>query len=165
MISEGQRVLYAGDSDPFNEVGAPGKVIAVSGEAAHVMWTGGPKTGSIDLIEQNDLVSDRQQAQAALGGDHAYFEQALSHSPDSTQMQVRASYDEHGESGAVTALDETGVMATLAAYAEYAHQDLIGKVASDAHMRSALAGLESDEADVVITRVVASLLTDLLKES
>lgn len=165
MIAEGQRVLYAGDADPFNEVGSPGKVIAVSGEAAHVQWTGGPKQGSIDLMESHEIVADRQQATAALDGDRAFFTQALAHTADSTQMQVRASYDEHGESGAISALDESGVMAVLAPYAEYVHQDLLGKVHADSHMRSALAGLESDERDVVVGRVVATLLTDLLKES
>lgn len=166
MIAEGQRVLYAGDADPFNEVGAPGKVIAMSGEAAHVQWTGGPKQGAIELMEPHEIVADRQQASAALGGDHAYFEASLAvaSAGDATRMQVRASYDEHGEDGAISTLDESGVMAMLAAYAEGAHLDLLGQIHADATMRSALAGLAQDERDVVVAKVAATLLADVLRE-
>lgn len=164
MIAEGQRVLYAGDSDPFNEVGSPGKVIAVSGEAAHVQWTGGPKQGSIELVEQHEIVADRQQAVASAPADEFTAVNRHSMETHSARMQVRAAYDEHGESGALSALDESGVMAMLAAYAEGAHLDLLGQIHADATMRSALAGLAQDEQDVVVAKVAATLLADVLRE-
>ena len=177
MFVEGQKVIYAGDTDPFNEVGAPGKVLSVSGDAAHVQWLGGPKTGSIELVEANDLVGDRNQATALLASIQPYlgeahvFEASLDVEPgsngivSSASMQVRSSYDEHGEDGALSVLDESGVMAVLATHAEEVISLLGGKVATDAHMREALSGLEIDEQDVVVAKVVATLLTDRLKES
>lgn len=182
MIVEGQRVCYAGDADPFNEVGAPGRVLAVSGEAAHVQWSGGPKQGAIDLVEINDLVADRNHAAALLASPQPYLDDRVAQASreqaeqfyatsargveaHTSRMQVRAAYDDHGEDGVLSVLDETGVMATLASHVEYAHQHLLGAVHADEHMRAALAGLEVDERDVVVAKVVSSLLTDVLKES
>ena len=65
MIVEGQRVIYAGDTDPFQQVGATGKVIALSGQAAHVQWTDGPKVGQIELVQQYELLPERTAAQQA----------------------------------------------------------------------------------------------------
>lgn len=182
MIVEGQKVCYAGDADPFNEVGAPGRVLAVSGDAAHVQWTGGPKAGSIDLVEANDLVADRNHTASLLADPQPYLGDRVAHASHeqaeqfyatsargvadhTSRMQVRAAYDDHGEDGVLSVLDETGVLATLASHAEYMHQHLIGAVHADDHMRTAMVGLEVDERDVVVAKVVTALLTDLLKES
>jgi hypothetical protein len=171
MFVEGQKVVYAGEVDPFNEVGSLGRVVSSSGEyAAHVQWTSGPKVGQIELVDANDIVHDRNQTEALLSQSQPFLAGLQQSHPEAQQvtlpgLQVRAAYDAHGEAGAVTALDETGVLAVLATHAEEVVSMLVGKVGADAHMRAAMAGLEVDEQDVVVTRVVATLLADQLRES
>ena len=159
MIVEGQRVVYAGDMDPFQDVGSVGKVIAVSGQAAHVQWLDGPKTGAIDLIEQHELLPQRTEAAA-----QDAFSSTLAMAVTSA-LTVRATYDEQGEDGLLTALDESGHLALLSDRAEEAVLNLCGAIHSDPAMTAALASLEIDERDSVVAKIAATLLSDRLKES
>ena len=159
MIVEGQRVVYAGDLDPFQEVGSTGKVIAVSGQAAHVQWLDGPKTGSIDLIEHHELLPSRVEAAIEDG-----FASTLSMAVTSS-LSVRSTYDEQGEDGLLTMLDESGHLSMLSEYAEDALLTLTGQIRADSVLSSALASLETDERDSVVGKIASTLLSDRLKES
>ncbi len=163
MIAEGAKIIYAGDTDPLQEVGAPGKVIALSGDAAHVQWSGGPKVGSVDLVPLHELVADRQQAKALISTHQPYFEASLE-ALDTPSLRVRATYDERGEDGVVNTLDEYGHLATLAGFAEMAVLTLIGQILTDDTLAPALAALEADERDLVAAKVAATLLADQLRE-
>lgn len=160
MIVEGQRVAYAGD-DPLNDVGSQGKVVALSGTAAHVQWLTGPKVGSIDLVEQFEVVAAAQPRQAAAP---ETFDYALDMMTTSS-LQVRATYDESGEDGVVSALDEVGHLAMLGEHVERALGGLAGDLRGDPIFREVLAQLEPDEADTVLNRVASVLLTDRMKET
>jgi hypothetical protein len=162
MITEGQQVAYAGDTDPFNEVGSLGRVVAVSGQAAHVQWTSGPKVGSVDFVEQFELVEARGPAQSETTG--MSFDATLD-MPTSASLQVRAAYDEAGEDGLVLALDEAGHLAMLAEYADRALEALVGDLRADPSFREVLGQLEADEADTVVSRVATVLLGDRIKEA
>ena len=158
---EGQRIAYAGEDDPFNEVGSLGRVIAVSGTAAHVQWTSGPKTGQIDLVEQNDLVPDRPTVTAQASS----FDMALDMVSPTDTIQVRATYDEQGEEGLVNALSETGHLAMFSEYVEDAISTLSSRLRQDPSLMTVLSELDSDEADGLVGRVAALLLTDRLGEN
>lgn len=160
MIAEGRKVAYAGE-DPFNEVGAPGQVVALSGLHAHVMWTGGPKQGQIDLVEQNEIVEQRQHTAVAdtLGSG---FDNSLD--MVGPGLQVRATYDEYGEEGLVSALSESGHLAVLAEYVDEAVGHLSARLRTDVGLVDVLAQLEADEQDSLVGRVASVLLTDRLEE-
>lgn len=158
MIVEGTRVVYAGDTDPFQSVGAPGRVVAMSGDHAHVQWLGGPKSGGLDLVDLNELVVDRQHTARAAA------EPVLGTMTTSAAL-VRSSYDEQGETGVLAVLNETGHLAGLTGEAEDAVLTLCGRIASDASVSEALSALEVDERDVVVAKIAHALLTDRLRES
>lgn len=162
MIVEGQKVTYAGDTDPYNEVGAHGKVVALSGTAAHVMWTDGPKTGAVDLVEQFELLPDRSAAFTQSVA--ASFDAALD-LPDNSVVAVRDTYDEQGEEGLVTALNEAGHLAMLSAYVEEAASHLASRIREDPALGTVLSQLEADEADSLVGKVASVLLTDRLGEN
>lgn len=173
MIVEGSKVAYAGDTDPFQEVGSLGKVIALSGDAAHVQWLSGPKSGSIELIQQYELVPDRSQQQgqqgqqdqqrALVGSLMNSFDNALD-MPASETISVRATYDDLGEEGLVNALSEAGHLAMLSEYVDDAVGYLAARVRQDPGLGDILAQLEADEADGLVGRVASLLLSDRLNE-
>lgn len=166
MIVEGQQVAYAGDTDPFNEVGSLGKVVAMSGAAAHVQWTTGPKAGSIDLVETYELV-ERRTASTAITRDATTmgsFDAALD-MPATETISVRATYDDTGEDGLVTALNEAGHLAVLAEYVDEAVGHLASRIRGDLTLGEVLAQLEQDEAESLVARVASVLLNDRLGEA
>lgn len=163
MISEGCGVAYAGDADPFNQVGSLGKVVALSGSAAHVLWIDGPKVGQVDLVEQHELVERQGRATAALDTIASGFDNSLD-MPEGTGLQVRATYDEYGEDGLVNVLSETGHLAVLSEYVDEAVGTLATRIRGDINLRQVLTELEADEADSLVGKVAAVLLTDRLED-
>jgi hypothetical protein len=164
MIVEGTRVTYAGDTDPFQEVGALGRVVALSGDAAHVQWTTGPKTGSIDLVETYELLPARTTLAFEATTVTAAFDDALEMAA-APSLQVRAVYDEAGPEGLVAALDEAGHLPALAEYVEDALGRLGAQLRGDAHLSGILASLEPDEAESVVSRLASMLVADRTEES
>lgn len=156
MIREGQRVRYAGDTDPFNEVGSEGKVLAISGTAGHVQWTTGPRVGQIDLVEEHELVPLRPgQVEASTP------------SPQQVHagLMIRAVYDEVGEEGLVNALSETGHLAMADNAVEEALDHLVASIRQNPVLGEVLGQLEADEADSLAERMASVLLSDRLKEA
>lgn len=162
MIVEGSKVIYAGDTDPFQDVGVSGKVIALSGQAAHVQWLTGPKAGQIELVGQHELLPDRNQHQAEAQPLNS-FDNTLD-MPATETISVRATYEDLGEDGLVNALSEVGHLAMLTEYADEAVGHLVSRVRQDPALGEVLAQLEPDEADGLARRVAAVLLGDLLQE-
>ena len=163
---EGSKVAYAGDTDPFNQVGASGKVIALSasGASAHVKWLSGPKKGQIDLVEAHELVPERngQPTRPASSGMGSF--DATLDMPEAG-IQVRATYDEVGEEGLVNVLSEAGHLSTVDGQVEQALGFLTSSIRQDPALGDVLAQLEADEADSLVERLATVLLTDRLKEN
>ncbi len=155
MIREGSRVQYAGD-DPFNTPGAQGKVLLISGAAAHVQWATGPKTGKVDLVEQFELIERGQAVEATLVAET--FDNSLGIA--TPVLQVRAAYDEGGEPALVAALEEAGKISVLAEYAEEAGSMLAARIRTDQGFSQVLSHLDADEATSLVTRVAALVLSD-----
>jgi hypothetical protein len=168
MIVESSSVAYAGD-DPFQDVGSIGKVVALAGSGAHVMWQSGPKVNMVELVDMNDLVEHRggkQAAQAQMRA-QAFTDTAFADSLDIValpSLQVRATYDEEGEDGLLTALSEAGRLAVLAEYAEEALGLVAGRIRNDPEFSVVLAQLEPDEAATLLSRVSSLVLRDLVSE-
>lgn len=163
MIVEGMRVAYAGDSDPFQDVGSLGRVLSLSGSAAHVQWEDGPKRGDIDLVDLNDLVEQRRTAGAAPSFADTAFADTLD-VPSIPALQVRATYDEEGEEGLLTALSESGRLGVLAEYAEEAVGIVATRIRQDPEFSMVLSQLDPDEASSVVSRVASLVLRDRISE-
>lgn len=168
MIVESTLVAYAGD-DPFQDVGSLGKVVALSGSGAHVMWQSGPRINAVDLVDLNDLVEHRgakEAAQARMAA-QAFADTAFADTldmPAIPTLQVRATYDEEGEEGLLTALSETGRLAVLAEYAEEAVSLVATRIRNDPEFSGVLAQLDPDEAATVVSRVASVVLRDRISE-
>lgn len=168
MIVEGMAVAYAGD-DPFQDVGSLGKVVALSGSAAHVMWQSGPRINTVELVDLNDLVAHRgaKEAQQARMQAQAFTDTAFADTldmPAIPMLQVRATYDEDGEEGLLSALSEAGRLAVLAEYAEEAVGLVATRIRNDPEFASVLAQLDPDEAASVVSRVASVVLRDRISE-
>lgn len=167
MIVEGMRVAYAGDSDPFQDVGALGKVLSLSGGCAHVLWESGPKANSIDLIDLNDLVEHGRASRMAAAAAQTFSDNAFADTldmPAIPTLQVRATYDEEGEEGLLTALSEAGRLAVLAEYAEEAISLVAARIRQDPEFSGVLAQLDPDEANGVVSRVASLVLQERMGE-
>lgn len=165
MIVEGTKVTYAGIADPFVEIGTPAKVLALSGVAAHVQWLGGAKQGGIDLVDLNDLVPFRADYATGPVGVTASreFDEALD-MPATPVLRVRATYDDTGEEGLVTALAESGHLALCSEYVDEAVGLIATRIRHDPNFSAVLGALEADEAEGLVGKVAAIALTYRLSE-
>lgn len=166
MIVEGSKIAYAGD-DPFQDVGSLGRVVSAAGSGAHVMWETGPRAGMIELVPTDDLVPHRASRTghtlAPTGSLRESFDAALD-MPATPGLQVRATYDEDGEDGLLSALEEAGRIAVLAEYADEALAHVAGRIRRDPTFREVLSALEPDESDLLVRRVASIVLTDAISE-
>lgn len=168
MIVEGMRVAYAGE-DPFQDVGALGKVLSLSGVAAHVLWQSGPKMGAVELLDLNELVEHRGQREATQArlSATAFAEEAFADTLDMVTppaLQVRATYDEEGEEGLLSALSEAGRLAVLAEYAEEAVTLVAARIRQDPEFSAVLAQLDPEEANALVSRAASLVLRDRISE-
>lgn len=163
MIVEGQRVAYAGDGDLYLRVGDTGKVIAVSGSCAHVMWRTGAVAGQISLVEQDELVPDRAPGHIAGAASGALFDDTLD-MPTTPTISVRATYDALGEDGLLSALNEAGHLAMMTEYVEEAVGMIVARLKADPTLSPLLGQLEVDESESLVGRVASVLLADRLQE-
>lgn len=164
MIVESAKVAYAGE-DPFQEVGAIGRVLSLSGSGAHVQWETGPKQGTIDLNDLNDLVETGRDSVQRTASKAVFdsFADTLD-IPSMPMLQVRAAYDEGGEEGLLLALSEAGRLSMLAEYAEEAVGLLATRLRQDPDFSMVLAQLDSDEADSMVGKVASLVLADRIGE-
>lgn len=166
MIAEGSKVAYAGD-DPSQDVGAIGRVLSVAGsDSVYVRWEGGPKRAQVEPVWVSDLVESQRIGTSALVTTSSVaesFDMGLEFA-GAPGLQVRAVYDEQGEDGLVTALNEGGRLAPMAEHCEEAMNLLASRIRTDPMMMEVLAHLEGDEAQSLIVRVAGLLLSDQLSE-
>lgn len=162
MIAEGSKVAYAGD-DPFQDVGSLGKIVSLSGSCAHVLWQDGPKVGMIEMIALDDLLPRTEDRSRQATTVQEGFESSLD-MPGMPVLAVRDTYDEDGEDGLVTALDEAGRIATLAEYAEEAISQVAARIRTDPGLVEVLGQLESDEANSLVDRLAGLVLMDRVGE-
>lgn len=156
MISEGSKVVYVGD-DPMVGVGTLGFVLSHAGaNSNHVKWMGGIREGSIDLIPVEELISYREGQQVV--GSARHLEETLDYQQGLVTVAVRDTYDDLGEDGLITALDEAGHLATLSSYASRAIANLSRDIRQDPALGAVLGQLDDEEADSLIVRVASQLL-------
>jgi len=153
-IREGARVSYVGES-PTLAIGDEGRVVAASGHASHVRWISGARTGSIDLVGNDDLVVATRTGTLADVVDDSLSSVALVH------IAVRDTYDLEGPLGLLNAFSEDGHLASLSELAEDALESVSSRLRNDPTMAEVLARLDPEEQDAFVTLTANVLLRDV----
>lgn len=160
MIVEGSRVSYIGEPILGVVVGDNGKVVDSLPTHSHVLWACGERKGMIDLVSNEALVVSSSRAThntvaAEMADSLAFGTMAVE--------GVRAVYDEHGVTGVVGALAESGHMTMLTELADEAVLGMVTAIRSNPQVVEVLATLEPEDQDLVIERMAATLLADSAK--
>lgn len=151
MIREGAKVSYVGDGVEHLAVGDRGRVVSANPESSHVRWETGARTGSVDLVENIDLVVGAKEPTGAYDD----FEGS-----GLVAVAVRDTYDVAGPVGLLNALNDEGHLATFAQYAESALQSVAAQITTDPSMREVLGHLEPDEQSSFVSLAASVLLRD-----
>lgn len=162
MISEGQQVTYVGD-DAMTGVGTRGSCLSMTGSShAHVLWVEGAKTGVVEIVMVDDLLPYRTGHRAVGPSLAAEQMQDSLDMPPLTTVAARDTYDDLGEDGLITALDEHGHLAVLASYAEEAIGYVASRIRQDPGFGAVLSQLDADEADALAQRVASTVIADMV---
>lgn len=152
---DGEKVSYVGD--PTKEglrIGDEGQALSVTEACSHVMWATGARTGQVDLVDNEDLVS---RGGGRVAG--SVFDDSVSHAGLVT-VAVRETYDTDGGVGLLNALNEAGHLASLEAVADEALAFVCAQVRSDPAFSSVLGQLDESEAADFVSLTATSVLRD-----
>jgi hypothetical protein len=142
VIYDGAKVSYVGMTGPDNpEIGDAGTVLSATAAYAHVQWRTGRRLGQVDLVHSADLVAGEPVVDP--------MENDLSMSAPERRVAVRELLD-CGPSAVLAALSEAGVLASLAAAAEQASEDLTARLHGDPILGQALAGADPEDRQQVL---------------
>lgn len=150
---DGSRVSYIGEGELF---GAHGQLLASMGRGGHVKWASGPKSGSVTLVDTDDLVPLRNQ-HVAVAGDG--LEDSLEVNT-LTVTGVRAIQDTEGTVGVMNMLAVSGQLDGLQDIADDALTTVIGRLCHHEVLRSVVAQLSDDEGEALVQTVAHALLRD-----
>lgn len=153
MVIEGSQVSFTGwDSDELC-YGDQGRVLAISGSVAHVMWATGSCAEQVLPVYDSDL--------ALLA--------ALAEVPDLTDslevgslatFSVRQVFDSGGEVAVINEMAEAGSLAVFASIAEDALTMVASRIRADLAFRAVMADLDDDEAESVLRLASICLVRD-----
>jgi hypothetical protein len=149
-VREGQRVAFCGDPVDGLQPGDLGKVLSLSGDACHVLWSTGTCTGQTLLVDGMDVVA----SSAAPKSYDGLGEGSL------VTIAVRDVYDGLGKVALLNALNEEGHLSGFAAIAETAMQTVAAEIRSDPSFKEVLAHLDSDEGAELVSLAASALLRD-----
>lgn len=154
MIREGTKVVYTGNgghpSDPAT--GDGGRVLLASGDVCHVMWSVGAQTGLVTAHYDSDLVA--LSAEAGIDLDDSLEVGGL------VAFSARHTFDLGGRVAVLNEMAALGHLTSFADIAEEALATVSARVRLDPLFRSAVAGLEEDEAESVVRLAATCLIRD-----
>lgn len=154
-VHDGQIVSYAGDEghdDLF--VGDQGKVLVADGRSAHVMWSTGSRTGDVTITDTDALNTGARDLSVSGSLDDSLEVGGL------VAFSARNVVDEQGIPGLLNIMSEAGHMSGFLDIAEEALAIVLHRIRHDASIRAITAGLEDEEADLLIRTAAAALIRD-----
>lgn len=154
---EGSRVAYTGERQDLLAPGDSGRLLAISGDSAHVLFSSGQVQGAVRYVALGSLVALEEPVRSLIA-DSLDAPEALS------STAVRETVATSGEQGLLHALGEAGVLDELASIAEEAADFVAGRVRSDPSLAPVMAVLDADERDDLITLTSALLLRNAAHE-
>jgi hypothetical protein len=155
MIHDGSRVTYTGMGDGPLVFDDQGRVLVVSGHAAHVQWKTGALAGQVTLVDVQDLTP--------LGTPRNAVEAALDDSLEVSGLgtfTARQIYDEGGSEALLNAMVDSGHLAAFGAIAEEALALVAGRIRTSDAFRSVMAHLDESETEEVVRLASAALIRD-----
>lgn len=151
MLIEGAPVTYIGPATEVATPGAAGRLLSVSGDGGHVLFSTGKAAGRVDFVPLVTL-SAVVPVEPSLIADALDAPEALS------STAVRQTVATAGEQGLVAALAEAGVLDELASIGEEAADLVSARVRSDPALHPVMAVLDIEEQDQVVALTSALLL-------
>ena len=149
-LREGQRVAFCGDPVDGLVPGDLGKVLSLSGDACHVMFASGSRTGDVVLVEGIDVVASGHAPKTYDGLDGGSL----------VTIAVRDVWEGQGKVALLNALNEEGHLTGFAAIADRAMESVAAEIRQDPSFHEVLARLDPDEGAELVTLAAASLLRD-----
>jgi len=151
MLTEGARVSYTGESRGRLGTGAEGRLLSISGDSGHVLFSTGKVAGVVEFLPLH-LLTAHGQAQPSLIAD------ALDAPEQLSSVAVRETVASSGEQGLVAALSEAGVLDELASIADEAAEMVASRIREDPGMRQIMAALDGEERDQVVSLTTSMIL-------
>lgn len=151
FLPEGSRVSYIGDGSDGLALGARGELLSRTAGAGHVKWD----DGKITLTELESLASVSRRVSAPRDD--------LADSLDVGPIQavgLRSVYDTEGGPGALSVMASNGALGGFPAIAEETMTFVAQRIRQDGCFREALAGLDDEESDELVSLAVSVLLRD-----
>jgi hypothetical protein len=151
MLSEGGRVSYTGGGDGRLSTGDNGRLLSISGDGGHVLFSTGAVAGTVEYLPLHLLSSMERSARSLLADTLDAPEQLSS-------TAVRETVVAAGEQGLVAALSEAGVLDELAGIGEEAADFVASRIRSDPAMGPIMAALDTEERDQVVALTASMIL-------
>jgi hypothetical protein len=155
MIQDGCQVAYTGLGDQELAFDDHGRVLVVSGSAAHVQWKTGSLAGRVTLVDAGDLT--------ALGGRQQAVEAALDDSLEVAGLgtfTARQIYEDGGPEALLNAMVDSGHLSVFGSIAEEALVLVEGRIRASADFRTVTSHLDEAEADELVRMASAALIRD-----
>lgn len=154
---EGQAVSYIGDGRDGRVLGERGRVLAVNGRSGHVKWDDHTITLVADL--ESDLAPLRSTTAAARVSVPDELDDSLEVGLP-VHTGLRSVLAVEGSTAALNVLAASGQLTSFAAIADSARLHTEAQVRADQSFRRALAGLDEDEVDELVSTAALVLLRD-----
>lgn len=153
-MQEGQRVQWSGHYGSMTDpsVGDQGKILAIAGRGAHVLWSTGVRAGATDLVALEDLAPTTASAQGLLDDSLDYG--------TLTSFAVRETFDESGEAGVINQMASLGHLSAFEGIAHEALTLIASRIRHDPSIREVIASLDEEEGERVVRLASACLIRD-----
>lgn len=153
-MRDGDSVYYTGRGRDGAEVGDEGRVLAVTGGAAHVKWASGVRLGQVSLEDIEDLEPRRGVFRTELD-DNLELGSLILHA-------ARQRYDDAGAEGVLELMASEGHLAMLVPAAEQAIEAVSHQVRHDPSLQTLATSLDDDELEAVVRLASIALIREAI---
>jgi hypothetical protein len=154
-MRDGDSVYYTGRGRDGAEIGDEGRVLAVTGVAAHVKWVSGVRTGQVSLEDTEDLEPHRA----------SYVRTELDDSLELGTITVHSArqvFDDSGAEGVLELMATEGHLAMLVPAAEQALEVVSHRVRHDPSLQAIASYLDEDELEAVVRLASIALIREAI---
>lgn len=162
FLREGFTVTFIGSQDDEGvTLGDKGRLLAfASNSAAHVQWLTGLRLGQVTLTDVEDI--DNAAPKYAMAH-HDELADSLDVGPLQT-VGARSVYDSAGPEGTLIHMASQGQLGGLARIADDVLGWVCAKIRREPMFMSAIAGLEPDEQEELISMAACTTLRDVFSD-
>jgi hypothetical protein len=157
-MHDGGKVVYAGQEHQGLTPGTAGRVLSCTALYGHVQWLEGPHKGKVGLYPSEDLATvGRLPSADPSRSVSASLNDSLEVGSLVSVASAREAYDSMGGDGLISHLAD--YLTVYSSLAEDALQQIISGLAQDPVIKQVIAQMDPEEAEDVLRRSAALLLT------